>query len=221
MKEWRVFQNRWRVLFMGMIILVISAVIGTLVSFTSIPKIIELKNSQSKWESYGLSHYMLQVKVIEQASKSSCFWELEIQNESIVRRIVEECDEKIEVDGELKNLYYAEPLISNMRTATGVEDVFEILHRSLKERECGPNGCECDGYYDYEIQYHPTLGYPISIHQTMALPIRNPLAPIIWRGIKAIVPEREVYKWEEVIFVRCTLLGFSLSDYEISIKPVQ
>jgi hypothetical protein len=75
---------------------------------------------------------MLQVKVTEQASKSSCFWELEIQNESIVRRIVEECDEKIEVDGELKNLYYAEPLISNMRTATGVEDVFEILRGSLK-----------------------------------------------------------------------------------------
>jgi hypothetical protein len=206
---------------MGMIILIISAVIGTLVSFTSIPKIIELKNSQSKWESYGLSHYMLQVKVIEQASKSSCFWELEIQNESIVRRIAEECDEHIEVDGELKNLYYAEPLISNMRTATGVENFFEILRGNLSEEICGPNGCECDGHYDYEIQYHPTLGYPVSIHQIMALPIRNPLAPIIWRGIKAIVPEREVYKWEEVIFVRCTLLGFTLSDYEISITPIQ
>jgi hypothetical protein len=51
----------------------------------------------------------------------------------------------------------------------------------------------------------------------MALPVRNPLAPIIWRGIRAIVPEREVYKWEEKIFERCTLLGYSLSDYEITV----
>lgn len=221
MKEWRVFKKRWLVLFMEMIVLIIFAVIGALVSFTSIPKIIELKNSQSKWESNGLSYYMLRVKVTEQASKSTCFWELEIQNESIVRRIVEECDEKIEVDGELKNLYYAEPLISNMLTATGVENFFEILRGNLSEEICGPNGCECDGHYDYEIQYHPTLGYPVSIHQTMALPVRNPLTPIIWRGIRGFVPEREVYKWEEKIFERCTLLGYSLSDYEITVSPIR
>jgi hypothetical protein len=46
-----------------------------------------------------------------------------------------------------------------------VDDFMTEIQTQLNARECGYNGCRCDGYIIYETEYHPTLGYPLTSHR--------------------------------------------------------
>jgi hypothetical protein len=206
--------NRKRVLFLGGVFLLIGFLwAGSFLISAGNPALDELKYQQKIWIDSGLKHYLLQVDdVPDEGTSYRCTWEREVINEETSIELDRECAVKIEVDGNMVgvSLYDAAELDS----AQTISEIFHALEMSMLEKNCGPNGCDCDGYYDFEIEYHPQYGYPIKIQEVMRLD-RSLVDDLehISIGIKGwSVYLRTIYT--------CTLEGYSIHQYNISVTPL-
>jgi hypothetical protein len=209
--------NRKRVLFLGGVFLLIGLCgAGSFLISTDNPALDELKYQQKIWVGSGLRHYLLQVDDVPDDISYRCTEEREVINEKTSIELDRECTSKIEVDGNLVGaaLYDAVELNS----AKTVSEIFHALETSMLEKKCGPNGCNCDGYYDFAIDYHPQYGYPTRIQEVMQLDrnLEDGLECITTNGIKGL---RAYFRTSRTCRP-CTLMGYSIHQYNISVTPL-
>ncbi len=206
--------KRKRALFLGGAFLLIGFVwAGYFLISTDNPALDELKHQQKIWVDSGLKHYLLQVDDIPDSGLGyRCTWEMEVIGEEKSIELDRECAFKIEFDGNLTGLSVYDA--AELDSAKSVSEIFRVLEMNMVEKKCGPNGCDCDGYYDFEIEYHPQYGYPIKIQEVMRLD-RNLVDELehISIGIKGwSVYLRTIYT--------CTLEGYNIHQYNISVTPL-
>ena len=86
-----------------------------------------------------------------------------------------------------------------------IPDLFRQIEQTLSARECGPNGCRCDGHIYMKVSYHPEYGYPAAAvtattHvSALSLSQSNPLTV-----------------FRQPFALGCTLIGFGGTSYEIT-----
>lgn len=206
--------HRKKSLFLGGVFLLIGLIwVGSLLISANNSTLKELECQQRKWVDSGLEHYLLRVDdVLDENIGYRCTWEREIINEETSTELDRECAVKIEVDGNLVGVSAYDAV--ELNSAKTVSEIFHNLEISMLEKKCGPHGCDCDGYYDFEIDYHPQYGYPIKIQEVMRLD-------------RSLVDELEhisisIKGWS--VYVRtiytCTLEGYSTHQYNISVTPL-
>ncbi|HEY9636178.1 MAG TPA: DUF6174 domain-containing protein [Coleofasciculaceae cyanobacterium] len=96
----------------------------------------QLAAAKKTWNSRSVSHYRLSLK---SSSPVDCQQEVEIQNEKVT--VVR------------KNTCSTLPAMT-------VKDLFNKVASLADGKQCGPNGCACDGRLDVDAIYDPQFGYP-------------------------------------------------------------
>jgi hypothetical protein len=210
--------NRKRALFLGGVFFLAGFVwAGSFLISTDNPALDELEHQQKIWVDSGLNHYLLQVDdVPDEDTSYRCTWEREVINEETLIELDRECAYKIEVDGNLVGVSAYDAV--ELNSAKTVSEIFHILEMRMLEKKCGPNGCNCDGYYDFEIDYHPQYGYPTRIQEVMQLDrnLEDGLECISTIGIKGL----RAYLRTSRTCRPCTLSGYSIHQYNISVTPL-
>jgi hypothetical protein len=144
-------------------------------SWTVANQLKELDTVRAKWEARTFTRYRL---VIETTSLRDCREDVEVKDEVVTTIFENSC--------------------GATRTIT---DLFNYVESTITSRECGPNGCECDGVISVEAAYHPQLGYPLSMHTYLKKDWTTAPYPLGPFG--------------------CLLIGRSLPDDTITLTPLK
>ncbi len=96
----------------------------------------QLAAARSKWISKSVSHYRLSLSY---SSHVNCQQEVEIQNDKVI--------------AVRKNTCSAMPAMT-------VTDLFKKVQSLADSKQCGPNGCACDGNVGVDASYDAKFGYP-------------------------------------------------------------
>ena len=106
-----------------------------------------LQEALVRWDRRGPSAYRLTIEISGQWGE--CLERLEIQQHSVATIIEDGCAAPF---GALMYRYMGSPMTVN--------DLFGYIKTGMGTRECGPNGCRCDGAIAVEPIYDGDLGYP-------------------------------------------------------------
>ncbi len=150
----------------------------------------QLLAARSRWAARPFAHYRF---TIEQ--------ELVGAFSSLVtcREVIEVRDEQV--------LHVASQTASACQLSLQtVSQVFDYIGQTMWERNCGPNGCSCDGPIDAIATYDPQSGYP----QRISIGLRHDQRPLyaeFWRR-----------RW---FGGHCTMIGYYGSRIKVlSLEPM-
>ena len=156
-----------------------------------------LVKAKDNWKNKDIENYHLHIEVTTQILfynamdgpiSPTCFIDIDVQNKDTILILKNTCDatgyllpkEKTWTGGEDFNLF------AHGKTVNGF---FTSIEKNLsKPLSSCPNGCDCDGYYVYSIDYDATLGYPNSVQVSYHKPEKH--APAIFcnmLGVPGIV----------------------------------
>jgi hypothetical protein len=171
-----------------------------------------LADNQSKWDKQNITNYFMNVEVISTSSNGgppdsqhdNCIITIEFRSGAAVNVPENTCGERDYTLGDWENTPWLQ-LFPDLTAPPNMGKIFSKMKTVLAERWCGPNGCNCDGFYMYSVAYHPMLGYPQHINflyepQYRPSTMSNPLLGNTF----------------------CTMAGSLISflEYNISVTPV-
>lgn len=171
------------------LLIVTSAALGSIALFgistflLASSKAHQLTAAKKKWVRQPVPHYRLSINY---STYDDCQQEVEVQNEKVIAVRQNTC-----------------PTIP----ALTVTDLFKQVESSASSKQCGPNGCACDGRIGVDTIYDAQFGYPSQVE------------------IRLKPEERWLYKesWNNLFAGReCTLIGFI--DQKITVRafsPIQ
>ncbi|MEW5940309.1 MAG: hypothetical protein AB1750_11640, partial [Chloroflexota bacterium] len=160
-------------------------------------------SARDTWSRRGIDNYRLQIEVTPRLESygansamesPSCFLESEVQKGSSAKLVGSTCSTcgyllpatdyvMFEFITEQFNLF------RNLNALT-VDQMFNRISVLFREPWCGPNGCECDGFYAYDVDYDPDLGYPTSMKLIYQKP--NPTGFCTLIGTEFLAPEYKI-----------------------------
>ena len=146
----------------------------------------QLEIAKSLWTARNLNHYRLVVVKSEHPrSSDQCQQDIEIQDEKVITVFQDTC----------KDSLFVKRVISEQPSLT-ITDLFHQIEHYTSKRQCGPNGCQCDGVIRANVVYDTQFGYP----HTMSIELKPfPYQNWIWT---------------------CTLVGFSSKKFSVlSLSP--
>ena len=185
------------------------------------PALDELAKQQKMWLESDITHYLLVIEDIPDGNMDSrCTWEMEVIEGATTVNHTFECSSTFEMDGRLVSVHKAG--FTQLDKAKSVSDIFHILEEKMSTQQCGPNGCDCDGYYDHKIEYHPEYGYPATVNEVMRLE-RNLIIDKLECFRTSIMSfQNKIFGQDNIIYVckACTALGYGLNQYNISVAPI-
>jgi len=112
-----------------------------------------LQEALARWGQQGLSAYQLTVEI--GGRWGECLARFEIQ-QSTPTVIEDGCATPF---GAQMYRYVGSPMTVN--------DLFDYIKTGIGTRECGPNGCRCDGVMTVDPTYDEDMGHPVSIVTTL------------------------------------------------------
>jgi hypothetical protein len=162
-----------------------------------------LSREQEIWQSQDVNNYLLKIQVVTSVynfdpniyTSPACKVHIKVQD-GIANSVTENtCEQNGYIPPEsFSGFWWGGFNLFSKTNAPSVDDLFVSIKSAFTEPWCGPNGCECEGYYTYFAEYDKSLGYPRSLKVMYAQP---PVKPVF-----------------------CTLRGASsllFPDYDISI----
>ena len=139
----------------------------------------ELEAAKARWAARPFSRYRLAVQA----------------DSSLAR-----CAQDLEVHG-------TEPAIVLENTCPStltMEDLLASIESTITARECGPNGCECDGFVAIDVVYDQQWGYPRSIRRFL----QEDWTTRPW-------PLRDLFRSRG-----CTLVGIVFYEFTVTIRDL-
>jgi hypothetical protein len=116
------------------------------------------------------------------------------------------CQQTLTVEGErVSQITLSDPPNCRLTVRT-VGELFTHITGALTARNCGPNGCSCDGPIVPVVAYDEVLGYPQRVDLQLHF------------GQRALYPEY----WRRYWFGGyCTMIGYAISRYRVvSLTPL-
>jgi hypothetical protein len=166
-----------------------------------------LAETRKSWEGQSIDNYRLQIQVVthvynynpgETQTSPPCEIHIDVRNKNSTSISTNTCGRNGYTPPETSLWGEGFNLVHTLQLPPSIDDLFVLMKSAFSEPWCGPNGCECDGYYTYSAEYGTDLGYPISLK------------------ILHVKPKLFFYP------IFCTLAGTSIlfPDYEISISQL-
>ncbi|BAY38830.1 hypothetical protein NIES2111_31790 [Nostoc sp. NIES-2111] len=137
----------------------------------------KLETAQKNWNRKNISHYRL---TINYSSPNNCQQEVEIKDDKIISVKQNTC--------------------ISIPPST-VTELFKQIEAIADAKECGPNGCACDGTLGVDADYNPQFGYPLRV-TTRLQPQKRWL---YFNSLSDIYPGKP-----------CTLIGFVNQEITVS-----
>ena len=148
--------HRW--LFVAACVLLILVFTSLLVLRQSDP-LNDLEAAKARWAASGITDYRITVEF--QYPYSSCKKDFEVRGSSISYKYKDTCR-------------FGGAITPNRNNDWPTIDVlFSRIEDSLKNPQCGPNGCVCDGPIELGAVYDPERGYPQQITSTLRQDLRS------------------------------------------------
>jgi len=139
----------------------------------------KLETARANWEARPFTRYRLIIEPGSDFCLGCCGEDVEIENEVVTTVFEAHC--------------------GATRTIT---DLFNDIETTITRRECGPNGCACDGIVSVEAVYHAQLGYPLRIRTYFEKDWSTAPDPF------------------EMI-LGCTFMGISLPEIKVTLTPLE
>ncbi|MBD2252157.1 DUF6174 domain-containing protein [Nostoc parmelioides] len=129
----------------------------------------QLAVAQKNWLKQGILHYKITINYL---SPNKCQQEVEIKNETVVAI--------------KKNTCTTIPPLT-------ITEMFKEIELLATGKECGPNGCACDGTIGVDATYDDQFGYP----RRVAIKLQPEKRWLHFNSLSDIYPGRN-----------CTLVGY-------------
>lgn len=169
----------------------------------------ELDTARERWAARSFSSYHLTINVSYWSEGNvpylfgvvrpgelivSCRYEAEVRDEAVVSTIENTC----------ASTTLGGPT-SSITVSKTVTDLFDEIERTIVKRECGPNGCICDGFIGVDVSYDRHLGYPKAIKESRKQEYLLLLEDLSLFTIQG-----------------CTFVGWSvgLPEYKVTLVPI-
>jgi hypothetical protein len=137
----------------------------------------QLTLAKKTWNKQGISHYRL---TLNYSSPEKCQQELEIKADKIV--------------SVKQNTCISIPPLN-------INELFKKIEAIADGKQCGPNGCACDGTIGVNANYDSQFGYPLRVVTTLQREKR-------WLYFNSL---NDIYPG-----IPCTLIGFMNQEITVS-----
>lgn len=119
----------------------------------------ELDAAKARWQAAGITDY--RIAVTFERPYASCQQNFDVRGAEISRKHKDSCSVGGAITSKPGMVW---PTVNNL---------FARIEDGLKNPQCGPNGCVCDGPVEMTVTYDPERGYPLEIVYTLRQDLRR------------------------------------------------